>query len=388
MTSPAPADSRLKPALAVSAWLAAQHAEDQQRIADHLALGLFPLWAIMRFTELDASTVLWLPAVLPRVETAFLQSQRLAAVFNANVRFAELPVDDPLIFDIPNVQWPGDMRDSSFTPPDTQVFEPNPVKGVQKQTRITLQEFPAQEVATSLTIEANYNTKAAMPGPEKELMHDALVRSSGAAVRQAMNGGRGVTDRVMKKDRKVIGYARVTDADPCAFCALLASQGTVFGKGSFIASNKKYTPNADYAKGRELPAGWTDAAKVHNNCRCTMRPVYSGENLRDEAALHYFNIWKDLEVTAQELMDSRNMLSKRLERQGKKEQFSSSKARKNAEIKKYKELLKDNPFTGSQYEMAAVRQELRDRKDGLLNAGFSEDSPQVRWVERTSRRVA
>lgn len=423
----------------VAAWYAARHSEDQESVANNLVLGLFPLWQIMRFTELDASTTLWLASVMPRVETAFLQSQRLSAVFNANVRAADLATDVPLLIDVPDVQFSPYTPDSSFRmPPLLETSLPQPVIDVLAeqqpavdsssplnspfaitevppaslpedvlrqlergrqigtpqwvldrieslagggQQRVPSQEFPRQDVATSLTIEANYNTKAAMPGPEEELMRAALVRSSGAAVRQALNGGRGVTDRVMDLDRKVKGFARVTDANPCAFCALLASRGAVFGKGSFIRSDA--AREADRGEGstwalnpeaaRDVPDGWTNVAKVHNNCRCQLRPVYSNEGIWDAGARHYLKVWNDRKVTPQDTLDI-------IDRNPKLTGYRLQRA---VDLRAFKRALEANPYKGNQFDLNQMRRDLQDRRSGLRDNGFAQDSPQVQFAERT-----
>lgn len=395
----------------VAAWLAARHAQDQETIADNLALGLFPLWQIMDFNDLNGSAVLWLEAALPRVELTYLQSQRLATVFNANVRFAELPLDEPIFFDVPEVQFPSIIPASSVEmpelapAPDEVIVAPAAadevvpaVPGVARVPasqspftpqwvldrikhledvaagrvpRVELKPFNRSEVAQSLTIEASYNTKAQMPGPEDELMSAARVRSSQAAVRQAMNGGRSVTNEVMKTDKKVIGYARVTDEDPCAFCALLASRGAVYGKGSFIGSDKKFTANEDAA--RDLPAGWTNVAKVHNNCRCHLRPVYSKKSLWDAGAQHFLDVWNE-DPTLEDIED---VLRRTPNLKGTK-----------LALALYKRRLKRNPFQGNQFDLNTMRRDLRDRADGLVDAGFSPNSPQVQWADKTAGMVA
>lgn len=413
----------------MAAWLSAQHAGHQESVANNLIVALFPLWQIMRFDDLDASTVPWLEAVLPRVETAFLQSQRLSGVFNANVRFAELPVDEPIVIDVPEVQFPLDgVPRWAFQMPETEPedisSEIEYAKSVAGQDRelvpavrrdadplldrlsqernpftpkwvldrikhledvragrvstpeVQLQEFQRSDVATSLTIEGNSKVKRAMPGPEPELMRDGLVRSSGAAIRQAMNGGRGVTNRVMAKDRKVIGFARVTDSDPCAFCALLASRGTVFGKGSFVSSDAKF--KADDEAARDVPDGWTNIAKVHNNCKCHLRPVYANESRWDAGAKHFLKLWNDREVRPDDVMEV-------LKRNPNLKGYPLQRA---VDIRAFKRKLEANPFRGNQFDLNTMRRDLRERMDGLLDAGFSPGSPQYRWAERTSGLVA
>lgn len=441
----APVDERLKPLPKVSAWLAAQHSEHQSSIANNLILALFPLWQIMRFSELDASTTLWLPSVLPRVETAFLQSQRLSAVFNANVRFAELPVDEPILMDVPEVEVPAGVPRWAFEMPqlvpadvdaeiryalagsavqETPVSEVVPAAGIAdapvddrlspernpftpkwvldrvrrledvkagRVPRVELEPFNRADVAQSLTIEANYRTKAAMPGDERELMHDGLVRSSGAAVRQAMNGGRSVTNQVVQLDRKIIGFARVTDNDPCAFCALLASRGAVYGRGAFARSDaareaERGKPKTTWAlnpqAARDVPDGWTNVAKVHNNCQCHLRPVYANESRWDAAAQHFLNLWNDRWKDAEK--SEEETVEEVLKRNPGLKGYNLQRA---VDLKAFKRKLEANPFGQSQFDLNAIRDDLKDRMDGLLNAGFSPGSPQVQFAKRTSGLV-
>lgn len=424
MTAPVD-DPRLKPLPQVSAWLSDQHAQAQESVANNLILGLFPLWQIMRFTELDASTKLWLPSVLPRVQTAFLQSQRLSAVFNANVRFAELPVEEPLLIEAPTVELPPDVPSWAFDMPQLEnvnidgeieyaksVAEApgrprHPVSGSTPQwvldriklledlkagrtqvPQVELQKFNRADVATSLTIEANYGTKRAMPGPEEELMHNALVRSSSAAVRQALKGGRGVTNEVMRKDRKVIGFARVTDANPCAFCALLASRGAVYGKGAFARSDAKResdrsNPKTTWAKNpeaaRDVPDGWTNVAKVHNNCKCQLRPVYSNESVWDAAAKHFLKLWDDRWKNPEQ--SKQETIEDVLKRNPKMSGYNLSRA---IDLRAFQKKLEKNPFPGNQFDLNQMKNDLSDRVDGYLDAGFSPSSPQVQWAEQTA----
>lgn len=78
----------------------------------------------------------------------------------------------------------------------------------------------------------------------------ALVTSSGASSRQVLGGGRQTLLTVVQADDVALGWARVTDSDPCAFCALLASRGPVY-------------------KSRT-----TAAFQPHDGCGCTPEPVF------------------------------------------------------------------------------------------------------------------
>ena len=95
----------------------------------------------------------------------------------------------------------------------------------------------------------------------------ALSTTLGTASRIALDGGRMTTIETVKADPVAIGFYRVTDGAPCAFCALLASRGVVekstlyVSEHSFDASNAKFTGPG--------------MAKVHNDCGCSMAPAFS-----------------------------------------------------------------------------------------------------------------
>jgi hypothetical protein len=239
MTQPQDQEQRqgleLKALEAYIAWRTIQHANDQESIAAWLALQMYPLWMIQNFEELDRTTPLWSTAVLPIVKTAYLQSQRVAAVFASDVRYAAEPGEPPLPMAVPDVQLPDRVPAARF---DKTYIPDNVINFPDLDFPVEFDEFPLSDVATSLVINGNYEIKAHMPGNQDDLMVSGLHNSSGAGIRQAMNGGRNVAGQVVYFDRKVVGYARVTDSDPCWFCALLASRGAVFKKGSFNTGNR------------------------------------------------------------------------------------------------------------------------------------------------------
>lgn len=56
----------------------------------------------------------------------------------------------------------------------------------------------------------------------------AAVRLAGSTTYLALDGGRQVMQQAIVRDERASGYARVTDNDPCAWCAMLASRGPVY----------------------------------------------------------------------------------------------------------------------------------------------------------------
>lgn len=94
--------------------------------------------------------------------------------------------------------------------------------------------------------------------PEEALQIEG-VTLSGAVSRLVLSGGRDVILGNVRKDRQAVGWARITDAHPCAFCAMLASRGPVY--------RSKQTAKFE----------------AHDHCACMPVPAWS----RDEAWLQH-----------------------------------------------------------------------------------------------------
>jgi len=92
------------------------------------------------------------------------------------------------------------------------------------------------------------------------------VRAAGSASSLALAGGRDTIVETVKADPKVIGWLRVTGADPCAFCAMLASRGDVY---------------------REQTADF----ESHDHCACSGEPTYSGSSL-PPASERFAALWE------------------------------------------------------------------------------------------------
>ncbi|MEC4857152.1 hypothetical protein R2325_16380 [Mycobacteroides chelonae] len=330
------------------------HSEDQEAIAAALALKLYPVWAIQRFTELDVSTPLWVSSALPLVKTAYLQSQRVAAVYAEDIRYATLATEDPLPMVVPDVERLEKLPAHRFS----TEFIPSVSRDPNRQPVVRFDEFPLSDVAKSLVINGNYEIKAHMPGPEEDLMYSGLANSTGAGIRQAINGSRNVTRNLVKFDRRIIGYARFTDGNPCWFCAFLASRGGVYKKGSFIESDAKRTAPKNPP---EVPEEYSRIAKVHNHCRCTLRPVYSKAQSMDDEAKFYYKQWTDL--TESNYGKSGKELIQLF-----REQYQ----------------VYERPAP----EVVDVQEELQARVSALLDVGTDEFSPQVQWANSQLSQLA
>lgn len=80
----------------------------------------------------------------------------------------------------------------------------------------------------------------------------SLSRVAGAANRQTLMAGRLTVAASTAADTRTIGWRRVTDGNPCAFCAMLASRGAIYRD--------------------QITA---DGFDFHFMCGCTAEPEYS-----------------------------------------------------------------------------------------------------------------
>jgi hypothetical protein len=103
----------------------------------------------------------------------------------------------------------------------------------------------------------------------------ALTTTLGTASRVALDGGRTTIIGTTLEDPVALGWYRVTDGNPCAFCALLASRVALKGRGSLYHS--------------EETAGF----KAHDHCACVAAPLFSHDqelpDISQEAADVYAN---------------------------------------------------------------------------------------------------
>lgn len=122
---------------------------------------------------------------------------------------------------------------------------------------------PPRTVATDLhtsgaAVAKAHIAKGTAPAEAKEKAANAVAAK---VIRHVADGGRApLAAEVRTGNRGAVGYARVVDADPCPFCAMLASRGAVYRSDAFAGSNALFAGDG--------------AFKVHDGCECTLEPVY------------------------------------------------------------------------------------------------------------------
>lgn len=100
-----------------------------------------------------------------------------------------------------------------------------------------------------------------------EVKAKGLVRATGSIIRMVADGGRSAILGAVTRDPQAVGYQRVTDGDPCAFCRMIASRGIV-----------RY--DADKA-----------GFQAHSHCGCTAEPAFKGDTISPQNA-EYRRQWR------------------------------------------------------------------------------------------------
>lgn len=183
--------------------LTEQHRILQRRLAALTVAQMRQLWRLLDPENLPASSEDWLTATVAMIERNHAASAALSARYFVQFRQTE-------------------VRDGAFQLPPAPILN-------------------REQATTSLTV-----TGISRVAEGKT----AVDTAAAAAVRLVLNGGRGTLVDAVEADPVALGWIRVTDGDPCAFCALLASRGPTFkSQGS---------------------AGF----QAHDSCACTAEPVY------------------------------------------------------------------------------------------------------------------
>lgn len=105
--------------------------------------------------------------------------------------------------------------------------------------------------------------KLAAGGSAAEAVDVAAKAVASKVVQQVADGGRApLLQETERGSHGCVGYARVVDDDPCAFCAMLASRGAVYRADSFEGSNSLFSGDGRF--------------KVHPGCGCTLEPIFGG----------------------------------------------------------------------------------------------------------------
>ena len=125
--------------------------------------------------------------------------------------------------------------------------------------------FPTAEMLNVIRVGGPVALKQAIKkgtNPDVAYAH-GFDRLSGLVNRQVLAGGRSLVDETTAKDSGAVGWRRVSDGNPCTFCAMLVSRGNVY-------RSKRTT------EGNILRPSRSGGEKLlfHGHCGCTAEIVY------------------------------------------------------------------------------------------------------------------
>lgn len=247
-------------------------------------------WGLLDIADLDRSTPNWLRIVL-RLIAAFRQdSASLSLRHYRELRRLGLPnVELPM----PDVEFRRSdldalVRDTRYrlrhyadhgpSKPVRLTREPPRREGRQRGLIINWDRADrAAETALRVTGPINIKHRISRGEDPEKAKRNALVDASGSASRHVNNGGRSTLLTVVQNDKVALGWIRITDANPCSFCAMLASRGPVYKKQSFSESDPRFSGPGE--------------VKVHDHCQCSVMPVFSREDVWPGRGKEFQDLW-------------------------------------------------------------------------------------------------
>lgn len=213
-----------------AAALTEGHRLAQARIGAQTVRLMRSTWPLLDPSDLDGTIDRWLRVSVPLVSRQRAMSARLAAQYLTAFRTLELGLAGP------------------YSP-------------------VVAEADPAA-IATSLTVTGPVRLKEQIRRavPFVRALSVAEAAAAASALRHSLDGGRSTITESVRADRSALGWARVTSGDPCAFCAMLASRGPVYGEDT-----------ADF--------------QAHDSCSCTAEPVYRRDAEWPAGGRHYQELW-------------------------------------------------------------------------------------------------
>lgn len=230
------------------AELTEQHRRAQLALRSGFMRELVRLWPLIDLDKLDETAAEWIGFVTDLILTWRLQSVDKALSYYDEFRRAE-------------------------------IGEPLPNRGNYRSLAVP---EPAA-IRTSLLVTGPIGVKSRIgKGVNPRVAKaKALVDVSGAASRHVLDGGRQLITEAVVKDKVTTGFIRVTDDDPCAFCAMLASRGPEY--------HSKETATRTTARSKKRGPG----KQYHDHCGCQAEPVFSDDTEWPGRAREFEQLWKD-----------------------------------------------------------------------------------------------
>jgi hypothetical protein len=234
------------PISTTGAALTTKHRRDQANIRAAFGVDFLTAWRLLDPFQLDPTTAAWLAVVEQLVSGWRRTSATTTAGYYTAHRGAELAA-----------------LDTDQAPPLRLVVDGGP--------------DPAA-LRTSLLVTGPVTIKRlsghGVPVPEAARV--AAVRAEAAAARHVLDGGRATMRATIAADPVALGWARVTDANPCWLCAMAASRGPVYK-----------------TRDTALFLDRTGGQPWHDGCGCTAEPIYSRDADWPGDGRNWARLWEE-----------------------------------------------------------------------------------------------
>lgn len=305
--------------------LTEEHRQAQQDVRDDFLAEFIALWALLDSTRLDETGPGWIQAVTRLVIAHRALSAELATEYFWRFDAVEAPEPTPR----PGIELPpgadrppspaprrqqrreprrrgGRLSERDRRPRGESVFPRGDGSGLRfderafpdRDRRRTTFEVPdidwterdrAVQISLNITGPIGQKSKTKRGKPLRVVRDESFVESSGAAARHVLDGGNRSMLTLIGENDRLVGYIRVTDSDPCYFCAMLASRGPVYRTPRRAGSNVRGSRNANAGVPFEGDGAW----KVHDHCQCTVEPVYTSSTEWPGRAREFEKLWRD-----------------------------------------------------------------------------------------------
>lgn len=277
------------------ARLTEAHRQAQVAVQAGFVSEFLAAWGLLDLADLSFSTPNWLRVVMRLIEAFRQDSADLALRYAQDYRDVEVPGADVALPELSFDRGPGPQVTLDLPVGATRVPQRRPGRPAE---RIPIRTVGPRTTGRKTGLVINWRDRDApveatlrTTGPHtikyrigrgqspEQAGRAALVEASGAARRIVGDGGRDTLLTVVRHDRLALGWVRVTDGDPCAFCAMLASRGPVYKTGSFAESDPRFVGPGP--------------VKVHDHCGCTVAPVFSREDALPGRSREFQRLWND-----------------------------------------------------------------------------------------------
>lgn len=226
--------------------LAEEHRREQLAIRTGFLPVLRDLWRLLVFSDLQSTLAPWALRTAEAVIEHRQRSAQAGARYYQQARALPRPVrpdPNPAGIEIPRRYWSRE----DFTPPRrVQSFDPTPTAPIDLDT--------VRRRLTGAAVGRAAQVRRRGVPSASQVAREALAETARVANKLVLDGGRDTVDEAIRADEDAIGWARITDGDPCAFCAMQASRGFVFKSAA------------------------TAGEKYHAGCACTAMARFRGED--------------------------------------------------------------------------------------------------------------